>query len=455
MENNNVQQENKMGVMPINKLLLSMSIPIIISMLVQAFYNIVDSIFVSRVSENALTAVSLAFPIQNLMIAVGIGLGVGINALVSRFLGERNFKDVNKTAMQGVLLEAVSYLLFLLFGLLGTRFFMESQTKTAEIIEYGDIYLKICSVCSFGLFMQLLLERLLQATGKTLYTMYTQGLGAVINIILDPILIFGLLGAPKMGVAGAAAATVIGQIIASILSVYFNLKKNKEIHFAIKNIVPDFRLIGKILYIGIPSILMASIGSVMTFAMNKILMGFSATAVAVFGVYFKLQSFVFMPTFGLNNGMIPILAYNYGAGKIDRIKKTIKYSVCYAVGILGAGFLVFQIVPGSLLKLFDASQEMLRIGIPALRIISISFLFAGFCIVVSSVCQALGTSIYSLIVSVARQLLVLVPVAYVMSLTGNIDLVWLSFPIAEVVSLILCIIFLKITLKATVQQLDR
>lgn len=451
---NNVQQENKMGVMPINKLLLSMSVPIIISMLVQAFYNIVDSIFVSRVSENALTAVSLAFPIQNLMIAVGIGLGVGINALVSRFLGEKNFKDVNKTAMQGVLLEAVSYVLFLLFGIFGTRFFMESQTDIGEILNHGDIYLRICSVCSFGLFMQLLFERLLQATGKTLYTMFTQGIGAIINIILDPILIFGLLGAPKMGVAGAATATVIGQIVAGALAIWFNVKKNKEIHFQIRNIMPDFHMIGKVLYIGIPSILMASIGSVMTFAMNKILIGFSATAVAVFGVYFKLQSFVFMPTFGLNNGMIPILAYNYGAGKADRIKKTIKYSVFYAVGILVTGFLVFQIAPGGLLELFDASDEMLRIGIPALRIISISFLLAGFNIVVSSVCQALGTSIYSLIVSVARQLLVLVPVAYFMSRTGNIDLVWLSFPISEVVSLLLCIIFLKKTLKSTVVQMD-
>ncbi len=433
--------ENKMGVMPINRLLLSMSVPLMLSMLVQALYNVVDSVFVSRVSEDALTAVSLAFPIQNLMIAVGSGIGVGMNALLSRSLGEKNQKQANLAAVQSVFLILLSYVLFFLVGMFGASAFMHSQTSDAAIADPGIQYVRIVCCMSFGIFGQLITERMLQSTGKTIYTMITQGTGAIINIILDPIMIFGLFGMPKMGVAGAALATVIGQTVAASLGIVFNIKVNKEIQPDFRHFRPDLPVIGQVLSVGIPSMIMASIGSVMTYGMNRILIGFSSTATAVFGVYFKVQSFVFMPVFGLNNGMVPIIAYNYGARNKDRMMKTVKLSIIYAVALMWIGLMVFQIAPVQILQLFDASDNMMEIGIPALRTISFSFIFAGFGIVCSSLFQSLGNGVYSMIVSICRQLVVLLPVAYALSRFHNVRLVWYAFPVAEFVSVILSIIF--------------
>ncbi len=435
--------ENKMGVMPVGRLLLSMSLPLMISMLVQALYNVVDSMFVSRLSEEALTAVSLAFPAQNLMISVGVGTGVGINALLSRSLGEKNFHMANKTAMNSLLLALGSALVFLLLGVFCARTFFLAQTNIPEIVDGGIAYLRICCIFSFGMFFQITLERLLQATGRTFYTMITQGLGAIINIILDPIMIFGLFGFPKMGVAGAAVATVLGQIIAAFLALFFNLTKNHDITFSFRDFRPDGRVIRRIYSVGVPSIIMSSIGSVMTFGMNKILISFSSTAAAVFGVYFKLQSFVFMPVFGLNNGMVPILSYNYGARHPDRMVRTIKLSVCFAVCLMLVGVAAFWLIPTQLLSIFNASETMISIGVPALRIISISFLLAGFSICILSVCQSLGHGLLSLSVSVVRQLLVLLPSAFVLSRIGGLDLVWWAFPFAELFSTGLCLVYMK------------
>ncbi|MCI8633490.1 MAG: MATE family efflux transporter [Lachnospiraceae bacterium] len=441
-------KENKMGVMPINRLLITMSLPIMISMMVQALYNIVDSIFVAQINENALTAVSLAFPVQNLMIAVSTGTGVGVNAILSRSLGAKDQERANRTAVTGILLALASFLVFAVLGLTLSEFFFRVQTSDAQIIEYGTTYMTIVTSLSFGLFGQIIGERLLQATGRTFYTMITQGLGAIINIILDPIFIFGYLGLPAMGVAGAALATITGQIIAAALGFYLNHRVNLEIQVHFKKYRPTRRLIREIYAIGIPSILMSSIGSVMTFCMNKILIVFSTTATAVFGVYFKLQSFIFMPVFGLNNGMVPIISYNFGAQKKDRIHQTIRYSILYATLLMLFGFILFEGFPDALLRLFNASDTMLDMGRAALRIIAPHFLLAGFDIIASTVFQALGRSIYSLIVSIARQLLVLLPVALLLSLSGVLDLVWLAFPISEVASFLLCFFFLRRTLKA-------
>ncbi len=435
-------QENKMGAMPVNRLLISMSLPMMISMLVQALYNIIDSIFVSRINENALTAVSLAFPLQSLMIAFGVGTGVGINALLSRALGEKDSEKVNKAAVNGIFLDGVNFVIFLLIGLFAATPFYLSQTGDAEIFSYGKQYLSIVCCCSLGMFTQFVFERLLQSTGKTFYTMLTQGMGALINIILDPIFIFGYFGLPAMGVAGAAIATVIGQTVAGIAAVAVNLKKNTEIKLQFRGFRPDMAIIGEIYKVGVPSIIMQSIGSLMTYGMNQILLAFTSTAATVFGVYFKLQSFVFMPIFGLNNGMVPIVAYNFGARNKERLTRTVKLSMVYAVCLMAAGFLVFQIFPAQLFAMFDASETMLAIGVPALRIISLSFVLAGFGIVSGSVFQALGNGVYSLIVSVARQLLVLLPVAFLLSLTGNLNAVWWAFPIAELVSFGVSVFFL-------------
>ncbi len=437
-----IQKENKMGVMPVNKLLLSMSLPIMISMLVQALYNIVDSIFVAKISENALTAVSLAFPIQSLMIATATGTGVGVNAILSKSLGEKNFEKANRTAVNGVFLAVMSYILFVIIGLTVTMPFYRSQTSDAEILAYGKQYLTIVCVASIGLFAQIIFERLLQSTGKTIYTMITQGMGAIINIILDPILIFGLLGFPAMGVTGAAVATVAGQIVGGIMGVVINEKVNHEIKLIWKGFRPSLQMIGAIYRVGVPSIIMQAIGSLMTYGMNLILISFTSTATAVFGVYFKLQSFIFMPIFGLNNGMIPIVAYNYGAGKKERLIKTVKLSVAYAMAVMVIGFLIFQTLPQVLLQWFNASDRMMEIGVPALRIISISFLLAGFCIICGSVFQALGNGVYSMVVSIARQLVVLLPVAFLLSKLGNVNYVWWAFPIAELMSLALSTFFL-------------
>jgi putative MATE family efflux protein len=432
-------QENKMGVLPVNKLLVSMSVPIMLSMLVQALYNIVDSVFVSRLSENALNAVGLAFPVQNLMIAVATGTGVGINALLSKSLGEKKFERANLTASNGVFLGVCSAAVFALLGALFSRTFFLVQTDVAEIVDGGAAYIQVCTVCSFGLFIAISIERLLQATGRTVYSMITQMVGAVINIIFDPIFIFGL----GMGVVGAAWATALGQVAGAALGVWFNARRNPEITLSFRRFRPSGDIIRRIYSVGIPSIIMASIGSVMTFGLNKILIGFTTTATAVLGVYFKLQSFVFMPIFGLNNGMVPIVAYNFGARKPERMVKTVKLSVLYAVGIMVLGFAAFQLLPGPLLSIFEASDYMLSIGETALGVISFHFLLAGFSIVASSTFQALGHGVLSLVISLVRQLVVLLPAAWLLSLSGRLELVWWAFPLAELFSAALCAVFLR------------
>lgn len=449
------RRENKMGVMPVNKLLISMSLPMMISMLVQALYNIVDSIFVSRLCEDALTAVSMAFPMQNLLISVAVGIGVGINSMLSRSLGEKNFNAANKTAKNGIFLELLGYLLFLLIGIFLTKPFFLAQNASEEITNMGIEYTRICLIMSFGVFMQIGLERILQSTGRTLHTMITQTTGAIINIILDPILIFGLFGFPKLGVAGAAIATVSGQICAAILATVLNIKCNPDVHISFKGFKPEMQYIKTISSVGVPSIIMSSVGSVMTFGMNKILITFSSTAVAVFGVYFKLNSFIFMPIFGLNNGMVPIVSYNYGARNRKRLTKTVNLAMIYAVALMLVGLSLFRIIPDKLLGLFDASEHMIEIGVPALRIISLSFAFAGVCIVISSCFQALGHGVLSMMVSITRQLIVLLPSAFIIAkITGNVDSVWWSYNIAEIFSLSLSLIFFKNLYNKIIKPLD-
>ena len=440
--------ENKMGVQPVGRLLAGMAIPMMISMLVQALYNIVDSVFVSRLSENVLTAVSLAFPLQNLMIAVCAGTAVGMNALLSRSLGAKEQDKADLAANTGIFLALCSFVVFCLVGVIFSHTFFLLQTDVEEIVTAGTAYGQICLGCSIGLFCQFTFERLLQSTGRTHLAMCTQLLGALINIVLDPILIFGFFGAPRLGVAGAAVATVAGQCVAAVAALILNLKCNPEIHLSLKKIRWHGAMVKNIYRIGLPSIVMMSIGSIMVFGINRILISFTTTATAVFGAYFKLQSFIFMPVFGLNNGMVPIVAYNYGAKKPDRVKRTIKLAILSAVAIMAVGLAIFELFPGFLLAFFDASENMLAIGTPALRIIALAFVFAGFCIIAGSVFQAIGNPFYSLIVSVCRQLVVLLPVAWLLSQTGNLTLVWLAFPIAELMSLTLSIIFLRRTLRA-------
>ena len=437
------KQQNKMGVMPIPKLLITMSLPMILSMLVQALYNVVDSIFVAKLNEAALTAVSLAFPVQNLMIAIAVGTGVGINALLSRYLGEHHFDNANDVARNGIFISIISGLVFTVIGVSGAGTFFRAQTSDPEIIRYGTQYMQIVTFFAIAIFMQIAGERLMQSTGKTFYNMVTQGLGAIINIILDPILIFGLFGLPRLEVAGAAIATVIGQVVAVSLSLYLNCKKNTEININMRHFRPCGKTIKAIYEIGVPSIIMQSIGSFMTFGMNNILLMFSSTAAAVFGVYFKLQSFVFMPIFGLNNGLIPIIAYNYGAKEPKRITHVIRLSIYIATGIMLVGFVLFQTIPATFMAMFDASDHMMEIGVPALRIISLSFLFAGYSIICSSVYQALGNGVYSLIVSAARQLFIILPAAYIFGKLFGLQMVWWAFPLAEIISVILCTILLR------------
>jgi len=446
-------RENKMGTQKINSLLLSMAIPMMISMLVQALYNIVDTMFVSKLGQDALTALSLAFPVQNLMIAIGVGTGVGTNALLSRSLGEKNFDRANKVANNGIFLCAVSAIVVMLMGFFLVKPYFNSFGSSANVSKLGVEYLSICMIFSFGLFGQTMYEKLLQSTGKTAYSMIVQLVGAVINIILDPIMIYGYLGFPEMGVAGAALATVTGQIIALLLAIVINHKFNREISVTVKGITkPNGEIIKRIYAVGVPSICMASIGSVMNVCLNQIMRFFdaatAATGQAVFGIYFKLQSFVFMPIFGLNNGMVPIVAYNFGAKNKERIKKTIKLAVIYATGIMIVGFILFQIIPEPLLRIFDTGnddmKEIIRIGIPMMRSICISFLLAGFCIVAGSVFQALGHGMLSLWVSICRQMVVLVPAAFLLAFfTRDITVMWLSFPIAELASFALSFIFMK------------
>ncbi len=451
-------KENKMGTMPVNKLIINMSLPMIISMLVQALYNIVDSVFVGMVSEQALTAVSLSFPAQNLMIGFATGTAVGVNALVSRALGAKNFDKANSVAENGIFLSFITAIVFLLFGLFGAEAFMRSQTDVESIISQGTDYLRVCCGASIGVFMEIIYERLLQSTGRTAFTMCTQGVGAILNIILDPIFIFVF----KMGVEGAAIATVIGQIVAAIIAVIINAKKNPEINLNFKKFRPSGTIIGQIYKIGVPSILMVAIGSVMTFCMNKILITYTPgkeTTATVFGAFFKLNSFICMPIFGLNNGIIPIIAYNYGARKKDRMLKTIKLSSIYAGVFSIIGAILFLTIPDVLLGFFSASPAMLEIGEPALRIIGSSFMFAGICIALGAAFQALGKSVFSMIVSLIRQLLVLTPVAFFLARygmqIGNPDLVWWAYPVAEIFSLavsVICFIYLNKTVISKIES---
>ena len=437
--------ENKMGVMPENKLLLNMAVPMMLSMLVQALYNVVDSWFVSKISQDALNAVSLAFPVQNLMIAVGAGTAVGINALLSRSLGQKDQERANKTAMNGILLAVISGLVFALVGLFGARPFFAIQTDIPGIVKYGTDYLMVCCGLCVGVFAQITFERLLQSTCRTFYSMITQSTGAIINIILDPILIFGLFGFPRLEVLGAAIATVVGQCVAACLALFFNLKCNPDIQLSWKDLRPDPFIIKNIYAVGLPSIVMQSVGSVMVFGMNKILLGFNDTATAVFGVYFKLQSFIIMPVIGLNGGVVPIVAYNYGARKPERIMKTYKLAILYAVLLMTTGMLIFQTIPEILLGMFqsEGSGDLVTLGVPALRTISIHFPVAAYCIITGSVFQALGHGVLSLINSVVRQLVFLLPAAFVLSIVGGLDAIWYSFLIAEVASLVLSTVFIR------------
>ena len=448
-------RENIMGTMEINPLLLKLSIPMMISMLVQALYNVVDSVFVSHVSEEALTAVSLAFSLQNVMIAVGVGTGVGVNALLSKSLGEKNQGRANATAENGIFLSLCSFAVFFVIGLTCMKPYFYAQTSDPVIAQQGIRYLSVCCIFSLGLFTQLMGEKLLAATGRTQLSMISQLVGAVVNIILDPIFIFGYCGEALSGTTGAAVATVIGQFCGAGMTLYFNTRKNPDIRISFKGFRPSAKAIGRIYTVGLPSIAMQCVGSLMTFGMNLILMTFSATAVAVFGVYFKLQSFVFMPIFGLNNGMIPIIGYNYGARSPERVRKTIRLSVFYAELVMVIGFCVFQFAPGQVLSIFAASDAMLAIGIPAMRIICLHFLLAGVSIVLSSVFQALGNGIFSLTVSVCRQLFVLLPAAWLLAQTGNVNNVWWAFLIAEIVSILMSLAFYARINKTTIAPLYR
>lgn len=442
-----------MGVMPVGRLLLSMSGPMMISMLIQALYNVVDSMFVSYISEAALTAVSLAYPMQNLMIAVATGTGVGINALLSRNLGEKNFPMVNRTAGNAIFLGLVSYVVFALIGLFGSRVYFTLQISDPEIIQMGQDYLSVIMVLSIGCFGQVLLSRLLQSTGKTFYSMVIQMVGAGLNIVLDPIMIFGLLGFPAMGVAGAALATVISQVVGTLMGLYYNLRKNPEIQFAWNQLRPSAPIVARIYSVGVPSILLQTVSSLLIFGLNQILVTFSETATAVYGVYFKLQGFAFLPIIGMNNGMVPIIAYNYGAKKPERILQTIKLAITYAVIIMVAAVVIFQVFAAQLLGFFQASEEMLAIGVPALRTLSLCFIVGGFTIVASSVFQALGRGLLSMSISIFRQLVLVLPLAYVFSLTGNLDMVWWSFPVAEVLAGLLAAYYLRRAYRRVIRPL--
>ena len=435
-------QENKMGVMPVGKLLANMALPMIISMLVQAMYNVVDSIYVSRISESAVTALSLAFPVQNLQVGFAVGIGVGVNSLLSKSLGQRNQERANATAGNGITLMLLAAVGFLIFGIWGVRPYFEVQSTVEATVEGGIVYTRICCLMSVGLFIQILGERLLQSTGRTVHSMIGQSAGAITNIVLDPVFIFGVpaLGIPAMGIAGAAIATVIGQFVGAAIVWYFNFTQNPDVQLKLKYLLPRKDVLAGILTVGVPAIVMNSIGSVMNFGMNQILQGFQETATGVFGIYFKLQSFFFMPLFGLNNATISIIAFNYGARRPDRIMKTLKLSCISAVSFMLLGLLVFQLFPDLLLGIFNPSESFLALGSAALRTISWCFPLAALCIALGASFQALGNGIYSTIVSLFRQLIVLLPAAYLLSLTGNVNAVWWSYPIAELMSLLTTLI---------------
>lgn len=453
MENSKAISENKMGVMPIPKLILNMSLPMMFSMLILALYNIVDSIFVSKINENALTAVSLAFPVQNLMTAFSVGTGIGVNALLSRRLGEKNQEEANKTATNALVISICTAIVFVILGFFFLPQYLKSQTQNPEIIKFGLEYLKIIVYLCPIVFTGIMLDKLLQSTGRTVFTMWSQISAALTNIILDPLLIFGIGPFPEFGVKGAAIATVSGQFVGMVISLIFNIFKNKEIQFKLKDFFPNFKIIVQIYKVGIPSILLNTVTSFTTYFMNLILGSFTETAIAVYGVYFKLNSFVFMPVFGLNGGTVPILAYNYGAKNKERIWQTIKTSTAMALAILSLGTLIFELIPMFLLKLFSASTEMMAIGIPAMRIIATSFIGAAIAISFSSIFQAFGKAVWSMLISFARQVLVFIPTAYLFSKTGNINLVWLCFPIAEIMSVLLALLFMKRLSKTVIQKI--
>ena len=446
MRENEISRENKMGTMPVGKLLFTMGAPMMVSMLFQALYNIVDSVFVAMLSQDAMNAVSLAFPLQMLCVAVGGGTGVGVNALLSRSLGEKNQEAADRAANTSFFLAVCSAIVFMLVGLSFGETFFRMQTENAQIVAYGKDYITICLGVSIGVFMQFCTERLLQSTGRTDLAMIPQVTGAITNMILDPIMIFGLFGFPRMEVAGAALATVCGQLLAACIGILLNVKKNHDVHLSLSKMLrPHGATVKEVYRVGVPSIIMQSIGSVMTFGMNRILIGFTEAATAVFGAYFKLQSFIFMPCFGLNNAMVPIVAFNYGAARPDRLKRAVKLTMLAAITIMSLGLLAFETVPHLLLGLFSPTEEMLEIGKTALRVIGLHFPIAGFCIIGGSVFQALGTPVYSLINAICRQIVVLLPAAFLLSLTGRLELVWFAFPIAELMSLLMTSIFLRKT----------
>lgn len=449
------KQENKLGTMPVGRLILSVSLPLMVSMFVQALYNIVDGIYVAQISENALTATSLAFPAQMLMVSVSVGTGVGVNSLLARRLGEKRFDEANATATHGLFLAAMSTLVFMLLGILFAHPFIAAFTDVQEIVEMGTAYLRICMIWSAGIFFAVMGERLLQATGNSLLSMLSQLAGAVTNIILDPILIFGRYGAPAMGIRGAAVATVIGQIFGAVIALSLNALKNKEIKFRLRGFRPSGVIIGGIYKVGVPSIVMQSIGSVMNVGMNKILIVFSTTAVAVFGVYYKLQSFVFMPVFGLTQGMVPIIGYNYGAKRPDRLMRAFKLALVIAVCIMTAGTLIFCLLPRQLLGLFDASDEMIRIGVRALRIISLTFIPAAVSIIAGNTMVGMGNGMVSMINSITRQLVVLLPSAYLLASSFGLDYAWYSLPLAEVVALTYSLIMFRREYRRKVLPLER
>ena len=456
-------KENKMGVRPVGRLLFTMALPMALSMLVQALYNVVDSAFVAKISDvnqDALNAVSLAFPVQNIMIGVATGIAVGVNALLSRGLGEKNQEEVNRSALNGLFLSLCGTVLAALFGIFGAEAFMRSQTHNQAVIAYGTTYIRIITMVSFGIFGEIIFERLLQSTGRTVYTLITQGTGAVINIILDPILIFGLCGMPRMEVAGAAVATVAGQIVAFVLALLLNHRKNPDVHLKLRGFRPEGKMIRRILGIGVPSMIMVAIGSVMYYGFNRILMRFEAVqaglgelGTAVFGAYFKLQSFIFMPVFGINNAVLAIAAYNYGARKPKRIMQVTRCGAFGAMCLMLLGVAAFQLFPEKLLALFNANEQMLAVGVPALQRLSLPFLFAGPCIIFGGVFQALGKSVYSMITSLARQIIVLLPAAYLLSLTEEIAAVWFAFPIAEIASLTVSVVMMFVLYRKKIKPL--
>lgn len=447
-------EENKMGVMEMKKLLLTMSFPIMISMLVQALYNIVDSMFVARVSETALTAVSLCYPVQMIIVAVACGTGVGVNALLSRYLGEKKYKKANQIALHGIFLAICNWIVFAILGFFFSEAFLRLFSSNEQILEMGVSYMKICTIVSFGVFVQITYERIMQSTGNTIYNMIIQGVGALINIILDPIFIFGYFGIPALGVSGAAIATVIGQIVAMILGIVITQKRIKEVNISIKEWKLDLGMIKNLYKIGFPAILMQSIMSFMTVFMNMILIPYSELAVSVFSIYYKLQQFVFMAVFGMNNALIPIVAYNYGARKRTRILQAIRFSLIISSIIMAVGTIVFEIIPKELLYLFDAKENMLAIGVPSLRIISLSFIFAGISMVLCSVFQALGHANKSLYITLLRQLLILIPLTWGLAKLFGLNVGWWSFPITEAICAGISLVLLVVVRKNTIMKIE-